>query len=275
MSSNAAEQVPSEFQPEQVAKLAAKHKDVVVGVKSAHYEHPDWTSVDKAVEAGKLANIPVMIDFGFFLKERPYWQLVTEHLRPGDISTHCFRAPAPWVDSNNKIYDYLNRARARGVKFDVGHGGGSFAFRNAAPATKLGFYPDSISTDLHGDSMNTPMMDLPTTMSKFLAMGMPLKEVILRSSWNPAQMIHHPEVGHLTVGSVADVALLRVVQGDFAYGDSNNGQIRATQRILCDMTLREGRVAFDWNNRAGKDYKTLDPHYGLRPNADFEVLPPK
>src|SRR6266478_6308460 len=92
MSTNAAEQVPSEFQPDQVARLAAKHKDIVVGVKSAHYEAPDWKSVDKAVEAGKLANIPVMVDFGFFRAERPYYLLVTEHLRPGDISTHCFRS---------------------------------------------------------------------------------------------------------------------------------------------------------------------------------------
>ena len=273
MSTNAAEQVKSEFQPDQVAKMAAKHKDVVVGVKSAHYESPDWMSVDKAVEAGKLANIPVMVDFGFFLKERPYWQLVTEHLRSGDISTHCFRSAVPWVDEKGKLYDYLNRARARGVKFDVGHGGGSFAFRNAAPATKLGFFPDSISTDLHVDSMNAGMMDLPTTMSKFLVMGMPLKEVILRTTWNPAQIIHHPELGSLTVGSVADVAVLNVAKGDFAYGDSNAGQVRGTQRIYCEMTLREGRIAFDWNARAGKDYKTLGPDYGLRPGADFIVIP--
>ena len=275
MSTNAAEQIKSEFQPDQVAKMAAKHKDIVVGVKSAHYEGPDWTSVDKAVEAGKLANIPVMVDFGFFMKERPYWQLVTEHLRPGDISTHCFRASVPWVDENGKLYDYLNRARTRGVKFDVGHGGGSFAFRNAAPATKLGFYPDSISTDLHGDSMNAAMMDLPTTMSKFLVMGMPLKDIILRTTWNPAQIIHHPELGNLSVGAVADVAVLRVADGDFAYADSNGGQLRGTQRINCEMTLREGRVAFDWNARAGKDYTTLGPTYGLRPGADFLVIPPK
>jgi len=258
-----------------VAKLAAKHNDVVVGIKSAHYQAPDWTSVDKALEAGKLANIPVMVDFGFFAKERPYWQLVTERLRPGDISTHCFRAPVPWADASGKVYDYLNRARARGVKFDVGHGQGSFTFRNAVPAIKAGFYPDSISTDLHVDSMLSPMMDLPTTMSKFLAMGMPLKEVILRSTWNPAQIIHHPELGHLSVGDVADVALLRLAEGDFGYGDSNNGQVRSNRRILCEMTLREGKIVFDWNDRAGVDYKTLGPDYGLRPGIDFIVVPGK
>src|SRR5439155_7609553 len=213
MSTNAAEQVPSEFQPDQVARLAAKHKDIVVGVKSAHYEAPDWKSVDKAVEAGKLASVPVVVDFGFFGAERPYYLLVTEHLRPGDISTHCYRSAVPWVDEKGKLYDYLHRARARGVKFDVGHGGGSFVFRNAVPAIQQNFYPDSISTDLHTGSMNGAMKDMTITMSKFLVMGMPMKEVILRSTWNPAQMIHHPEVGHLTIGSPADVAVLRIENG--------------------------------------------------------------
>lgn len=275
MSTNAAEQVQSEFQPDQVARLAAKHKDVVVGVKTAHYEKPDWNSVDRAVEAGKAANIPVMVDFGFFVVERPYWQLVTERLRPGDISTHCYRASVPWIDEENKIYEYLHRARARGVKFDVGHGAGSFVLRNAVPAIKQGFYPDSISTDLHVLSMNIAMLDMPTTMSKFLNMGMPLKEVILRSTWNPALIIRRPEVGHLTVGAAADVTVLRVSGGDFAYADSKGGQMRGTQRIFCELTLREGRIAWDWNARAGTDYKTLGPDYGLRPGIDVLVPPRK
>jgi dihydroorotase len=275
MSTNSAEQVKSEFQPEQVAKLAAKHKDIVVGIKSAHYEAPDWESVDKAVAAGKLANIPVMVDFGFFRAERPYYQLVTEHLRPGDISTHCYRSAVPWIDDNGKVYDYLYKARARGVKFDVGHGGGSFVFRNGVPAIQQGFYPDSISTDLHGGSMNAPMMDMTTTMSKFLAMGMPMKEIILRSTWNPAQMIHHPEVGHLSVGAVADVAVLRVEKGEFGYADSAGGQLRSNQRIFAELTLKDGEVAWDLNARAAKDYKTLGPTYGLRPAPGDVLVRPK
>jgi dihydroorotase len=275
MSTNAAEQVISEFQPDQVARIAAKHKDIVVGVKSAHYEGPDWTSVDKAVEAGKLANIPVMVDFGFFRAERPYYQLVTEHLRPGDISTHCFRSAVPWVDEKQKVYDYLQRARARGVKFDVGHGGGSFVFRNAVPATEQGFYPDTISTDLHTGNMNAAMKDMTITMSKFLVMGMPMKEIILRSTWNPAQTIHHPEVGHLTVGSPADVAVLRIEKGTFAYEDSAGGRLNGTQKILCEMTIRDGKVAWDLNARAATDYKTLGPSYGLRPGGADVVVRPK
>lgn len=275
MATNAAEQVKKEFQPDEVVRLAAKHKDVVVGVKSAHYEQPDWESVDRAIEAGAAANLPVMVDFGYFRPERPYWQLVTEKLRPGDISTHCFRASVPWMDENNKVYDYLYKARERGVKFDVGHGAGSFVFRNAVPAIKAGFYPDSISTDLHATSMNLGMMDMLTTMSKLLVMGMPLHEVILRSTWNPAQMIRHPEIGHLSVGAPADVAALRLSSGEYSYTDAKSGQMQGRQRLSCELTVRAGKVVYDWNGRLSTDYTTLAPDYGLREGIDVIVRPKK
>jgi len=274
MMTNIVEQATSDMKPEEVARLARKHKDVVVGVKSAHYEGGDWTSVERAVEAGKLANIPVMVDFGWFLKSRPYWRLVTEKLRPGDISTHFFRGPVPVVDENGKLYGYLKQARARGVKFDVGHGGGSFAWRNAVPAIAQGFYPDSISTDLHSGSMNGPMFDMPVTMSKMLILGMPLKEVILRSTWNPAQEIHHPELGHLSVGAVADVAAFQVLEGGFGYADPDGGLLKGRQRLQCEMTLRAGAIVYDWNARAAVDWKTLPKDYGVR-KGEFIIPPPE
>ncbi len=213
MMNDVTEQVTSDFQPKEVAAIAAKHKDVVVGVKSAHYQPPDWLSVDRAIEAGELAGLPIMVDFGYFLPERPYWKLVTERLRPGDISTHMFRGPVPWVDSQGKLYDYLKQARQRGVKFDVGHGGQSFVLRNAAPAIAQGFWPDTISTDLHAHSMNALMMDMPALLSKIMALGMTLKDAILRATWNPAQEIHRTELGHLTPGATADVAVWSLLNG--------------------------------------------------------------
>lgn len=265
----------ADFNPEEVARLAEKHKDVVVGVKSAHYRKPDWQSVDKAIEAGRLAKIPIMVDFGYFLPERPFWQLLTEKLRPGDMPTHCFRAPVPWVDENGKLYEYFKRARARGVKFDVGHGGGSFVFRNALPAVEQGFYPDSISTDLHMGSMNAGMMDMPTTMSKFLAMGMPLKDVVQASTWSPARQIQRQELGHLSVGSPADIALFRLAEGNFGYRDASGGRIEGKQRLFCQLTLKDGEVVWDWNSRTGVDYKALGPTYGIRKGIDHIVPPPK
>jgi dihydroorotase len=273
MLTDAAEQEKSEFQPGEVARLAKKHQDVVVGVKSAHYQKTDWSSVDRAVEAGKLAGIPVMVDFGYFLPERPYWQLVTEHLRPGDLSTHCFRGPVPWVDEHGKLYDYLRQARSRGVKFDVGHGGGSFVFRNALPAVAQGFYPDSISTDLHSGSMNAGMMDMPTTMSKFLAMGEPLVEVIRESTINPAQEIQHPELGHLSVGTPADVAVWELRSGDFGFYDASDGKLTGNQRLECELTVRGGKIAWDRNARCAVDYRKLGPTYGVR-DVD-QIVPPK
>ena len=274
MMADVTEQVSSDFQPKEVAAVAAKNKDVVVGVKTAHYQLPDWSAVDRAIEAGKLANLPVMVDFGYFLPERPYWQLVTQKLRPGDISTHMFRGPVPYVDSQGKLLDYLKQARRRGVKFDVGHGNQSFVLRNAAPAIAQGFWPDTISTDLHGLSMNAPMMDMPTLLSKFLALGMPLKEIMLRATWNPAQVIHRPELGHLSPGAGADIAVWNILRGQFGYGDASGGRIPATERIVCEMTIRNGEIAWDWNARASQDYKKLPPDYGLRPGID-RIIPPK
>jgi dihydroorotase len=264
-----------DFDAAAVAALAKKHKDIVVGVKSAHYQKPDWESVDQAIAAGKAAGVPIMVDFGYFLPERPYWQLVTERLRPGDISTHMFRGPVPYADKDGKLYEYLKRARSRGVRFDVGHGGGSFAIRNAVPAIQQGFYPDSISTDLHNGSMNGGMMDMPTTMSKLLVMGMPLKEVIRASTWTPAQMIRREELGHLSVGAIADIAAFNVMKGKFGYVDAYGARIEGQERILCELAVSGGRVVWNWNGRGGKDYKKLAPDYGVRPGLDAVVPPPK
>ncbi|MEO7650832.1 MAG: amidohydrolase/deacetylase family metallohydrolase, partial [Bryobacteraceae bacterium] len=273
MMADVTEQVPKDFEPEEAAKMARKHKDVVVGVKSAHYQHPDWKSVDAAIAAGKLAGIPVMVDFGYFLPERPYWELVTQRLRPGDITTHMFRGPVPYLDAKGKLLPYLRQARGRGVKFDVGHGGQSLVLRNAVPAVEQGFWPDSISTDLHGQSMNAPMMDMPTTMSKFLAMGLPLGDVVLRSTWNPAQIIRREELGHLSIGAGADIAVWNLLAGSFGFGDAYGGKIDGKQRLICELTLRDGQVVWDWNARSSSDFRKLPKDYGIRPGIDRIIAP--
>ncbi len=274
MMTDAPEQNVHDMDAKATAEMAMKHRDIVVGIKSAHYQGPEWVSVDRAVEAGTIAKIPVMVDFGYFREERPYYKLVTERLRPGDISTHMFRGPVPYVDENGKLLEDLKQARARGVLFDVGHGGGSFVFRNAVPAIQQGFYPDTISTDLHTGSMNGAMMDMLTTMSKILVMGVPLKDVIRESTANPAKAIQHPELGHLGVGAVADVAVLRVMQGSFRYADGSRGTLEGDRRLMCELTLKGGRVVWDWNARTGTDYRKMSKTYGARP-VDKIILPPK
>ena len=268
------EQNVHDMDARETAAMAGRHRDVVVGIKSAHYQGPEWVSVDRALEAGRLAGVPVMVDFGFFREERPYHQLVTERLRPGDVTTHMFRGPVPYLSADGTLLPYLARARARGVVFDVGHGGGSFVFRTMVPATRLGFYPDTISTDLHTGSMNGGMMDMLTTMSKFLVSGMPLTDVIRASTDTPARVIKRLELGHLSVGAEADVAVLRVLDGAFRYADGARGTITGDRRLICELTLREGRTVWDWNARTGRDFRELPPTYGVR-DVDRIVVPEK
>ncbi|HVN04479.1 MAG TPA: amidohydrolase/deacetylase family metallohydrolase [Bryobacteraceae bacterium] len=253
----AIEQDINEMDAKSAAMMAEQYKDIIVGIKTAHYAGPEWIAVERAVEAGTLAHIPVMVDFGTFRPERPFQDLVLHKLRPGDIYTHTYLSWVPMLDEHGKILPYLFEARRRGIIFDVGHGGGSFLFRQAVPAMHQGFGPDSISTDLHIGSMNAGMKDMLNVMSKFLNIGMPLDEVILRSTWTPAREIHHEELGSLTAGSVADVAVLRLEHGNFGFVDTYGARMRGTEKLECELTVRNGRVVWDLNGITREDWDKL------------------
>jgi len=249
------EQNVDDMDPDAAAAMVKKYPDVIVGIKTAHFEGPEWTAVDRAEAAGTSAQVPVMVDFGIFRPERPYEELVTKKLRPGDISTHMYLDYIHMLDSNGKVYPYLFDARKRGVVFDVGHGGGSFVFAHAVPAVKQGFVPDSISTDLHVGSMNAGMKDMTNVMSKFLNLGMSLVEVILRSTWNPANEIKHPELGQLAIGSPADVSVLQIEKGKFGFVDSLGGRLEGANKLECELTVRNGLVVWDLNGLSRPDWK--------------------
>ena len=248
------EQNPNDMDSKMTALVAKNNPGVVVGVKVAHFEGHEWTPVDRAVEAGKLANIPVMVDFGGSNPPLSIEELFMTHLRPGDIFTHCFghvRGREPIVDSATKqVKPFVLEARKRGIIFDVGYGGISFVFEQAMPAVKSGFYPNSISTDLHTGSMNNAMKDQLTTMSKFLAMGMDLASVIRASTWNPAQEIKREDLGHLSVGAEADVAVLNLREGKFGLFDYTGYRIDATKKLECELTIRGGKTVYDLNGIA-------------------------
>jgi dihydroorotase len=250
------EQDTTDMVSERAAEMAKKYPEVVVGFKTAHYAKPDWKAVDRVVEAGRLANLPVMIDFGSIKPERPHRDLFLSKLRPGDIYTHMYRPYDPVLDENGKVQPYLFEARKRGIIFDVGHGAGSLVFRYAVPAMKQGFAPDSISTDLHTGSMNAGMKDIVNVMSKFLSLGMPLDQVIRKSTWNPAREIHRETYGHLTVGAAADVAVFRLERGDFGFIDSDKMMMKGNQRLACEMTLLGGNVMWDLNGRGSDAWET-------------------
>jgi dihydroorotase len=267
----AVEQDTSDMDPKKTAEVALANKEYVVGIKTAHYAGPDWTAVDRAVEAGKIANMPVMVDFGNFRPERPYQELVLKHLRPGDISTHMYLGAVPMLDDGGRVLPYLFEARKRGVIFDVGHGGGSFLFRQAVPAIRQGFVPDSISTDLHIGSMNAGMKDMLNVMSKFLNMGLSLDDVIRMSSWNPARQIKREELGHLSVGAIADVAVLRLASGDFGFVDVYGARLRGSKKLVAELTLKDGRVVWDLNGITREDWDKLPKNYGPQGDGSWDA----
>ncbi len=232
------------------AMEAKSFPQYIVGIKLAHYAGSEWTPVDQAVEAGKLADIPVMIDFGGVTPPLPLETLLMEKLRPGDIFTHTYAhvtGRMPILDERRKLRPFVRQAQQRGVIFDVGHGGGSFTFEQAIPAIEQGFKPNSISTDLHTGSMNGGMKDQLNVMSKFLNMGLTVREVVEKSTWNPAQIIKRPELGHLSVGAVADIAVLRVETGKFGFVDTKGWRLNGDRKLVCELTLREGAVVWDLN----------------------------
>ena len=241
------------------SKLAAatvkQYPGTIIGIKAAHYQGPEWIPVDRAVEAGTIANVPVMVDFGIFRPERPHSELVLKHLRPGDIYTHAYLDRVPMLDDAGKVRPYLFEAQKRGVIFDVGHGGGSFVFKYAVPATQQGFFPNSISTDLHIGSMNSGMKDMVNVMSKFLNLNMSLKDVIRASTWNPAREIRREDLGNLSVGAVADIAVLRLDTGKFGFLDVDSKSMAGTQRLGCELTIKDGQVMYDLNARAFDSWK--------------------
>lgn len=251
------EQDLADMDPRLTAMRAREHEGLIVGIKTAHYRGPEWDPVDRAVEAGRLAGIPVMVDFGDFRPERPFQELVLKHLRPGDIYTHTYLARVPMLDPGGKVRSYLFEAQKRGIIFDVGHGSGSFVFSQAEPATSQGFWPDTISTDLHASSMVGGMKEMANVMSKFLTLGMPLQQVIAKSTSRPAEVIGRPDLGHLGVGAPADLAVLRLHKGTFGYIDVAGGRRMGTQKLEAELTVREGRVVWDLNGISHKDWKEL------------------
>jgi dihydroorotase len=224
---------------------------IIVGIKSAHY-WGDFTSVDKAEEAGRLANVPVIVDFGEHDPPNSIEELFMKHFRPGDIFTHAF-ADGPKEretvvdDATGKVKPFVFEAQKKGVIFDIGHGGGAFAWKQAIPAIKQGLLPNTISSDLHTLSMNSGMKDMANLMSKFLNIGMSLQEVILRSTWNPALAIKHPELGNLSVGSDADVAVFSLRKGSFGFIDTKRTKLMGTQKLEAELTLRAGKIVWDLN----------------------------
>lgn len=247
----------ADMDPAPLAQLAKQYPEVIVGVKTAHYPHSDWTAVENAVKAGTMANIPVMVDFGANHPERPIGALFRDRLRPGDIYTHVFSGLRNELLPDGNINPALFEGRKKGIYFDIGHGSGSFQWNVATAAFKQNFPPDSISTDLHTGSMNSGMKDMANIMSKILSEGVPLRDVVRMSTWTPAQEIKRPQLGNLSEGAEADIAVFRLDSGEFGYLDSRGTRKVGRQRLTAELTVRRGRVAWDLNGRAAEDWEAF------------------
>ncbi len=276
------EQSVDQMDPKLCAETIKKYPDIIVGVKTAHFwteepwdaEHIPWAAVDRAIDCGNMTNVPVMFDF-WPRPERTYADLILKKMRPGDIHTHVFAQQFPIILPDGKLNPIMAEARARGVIFDVGHGAGSFWFRNAVPAVKQGFVPDSMSTDLH--TGNYTVLSMNNVMSKFLAMGVPLedvirrstvnpaKDVIRRSTVNPAKEIHRPELGTLSVGKDADIAVLEEQHGPFGYIDCGVARMDGNVKLVTRMTVRAGKILYDPSGLSMIEWEKARPQYFTTP----------
>ena len=243
------EQNMDDMDGEATARMALKYPQTIVGIKTAHFAGPEWKPVEQAVIAGTKANIPVMVDFGVNHPEtRPLYDLLNKKLRPGDIYTHMYSGLRDEQDPNTQgpSKAFID-GRKRGIYFDTGTGGGSFKFSLAVPIVKDGFIPDSISTDLHIGSMNGATKDELNVASKMMAVGLSLKEAVAEMTSHPAREVKREDLGNLSQGSVADIAVLRLEQGHFGFTDMVNRRLDGTQKLICELTIKDGKIVYDLN----------------------------
>lgn len=238
---------------------AVRSEPWIVGIKIAHYRGHDWEPIHRLVEAGELADVPVMVDFGSADPPLSLEELVLEKLRPGDIYTHMYGGSGSReavIDEEGVLRPGILAAQRRGVIFDVGHGGASFTWRVAMPAFEQGLIPDVISTDLHQGSANAGMRNILNVMSKFLNMGMSIQDVVARTTWAPAQAIKQPDLGHLSEGADADIAVLSIREGEFGFVDVRppGEKLIGNQLLQGEMTLRAGEIMWDLNGLSAVEW---------------------
>ncbi len=227
-----------------------QYPDFIVGVKIGHYRGSEWTPFDRAVEAGHMANVPLLLECHL-----PFLPLegILARMRPGDIYTHSFCTAVDrtcLLDEKGIVRPYVMDALKKGVRFDVGHGGAMFHFAVAIPALRQGLFPNSFGSDLHRFSMNSGMKNMLDIMSKYLNMGMTIQDIIFRATWNSANSVKRPDLGQLSVGADADVAILSVMKGNFGFIDAGGNKMNGDRKFEAEMTIRAGKIVWDQNGLA-------------------------
>ena len=232
---------------EGVVRTLEKHPGVAVGVKIRASKHiigdgeQGWNNFMTAVGAARDSGTWLMVHIGESPMSIPE---MLQHLDKGDCITHCFKGGSQTIlGTDGQLHPAVRDASERGVIFDVGHGAGSFQWEIVQAALDQGFEPNTISTDLHELNVHGPVYDMPTTMSKFLALGVSLERVIEMSTTRPAQVLgKSTELGTLREGTVADVAMLEKRDGNFLLTDSYGTRRVATELLVAAATIRRGTL---------------------------------
>ena len=243
--------------PIDAVEVADANRDLIVGIKVRIGRIAGGNSgtapLDVALQVARELGMPVMCHLDM---SPPTYEEVVDRLRPGDVLTHCFRPfPNTPLDGQGKVKQAALRARERGVLYDIGHGMGSFAFKTARGMLANGFYPDTISSDVHALCINGPAFDQVTTLSKLHCMGMSLTEVIAASSVNAAMALKRPELGTLKPGSIGDATILTVATGSFDYVDVVGERMSGDKRILSEGVVIAGRW---WHPHEGAKFRKLE-----------------
>jgi dihydroorotase len=244
------EQDVGDMDPYTTSLVMQRNQDIIVGTKIGHFHGSQRAPFDRAMEAAASMNKPLLVEC--HLPELPLEELLRK-MRLGDIITHTYNKVSDResiIDEQGNIRSYVWEAREKGVLFDVGHGGAGFHYSEALPALEQGFYPDSFGTDFHRFSMNAGMKDMLNVMSKFLNLGMDLEDIITNATWNSATSIKREDLGHLSKGAVADIAVLRLREGDFGFLDAHGYRIDGTKKLETELTIRAGQVVWDLNGIA-------------------------
>jgi dihydroorotase len=241
---------------ESIARVVGQYPQIIVGI--AAYPETLAVALDAAQRSGTIvildANSQRALEYAGLLKQ----------LRRGDINTHVYSRLTPQMDGNGRIRPELPQTRRRGVLFDAGHGSGGLWFRIAQPAVQQGFLPDTISSGMDTDSIVLPRANMITTMSKFLNMGMSVDQIIERTTVNPALAIRRPELGTLSEGAVADIAVLQIEKGRFGFLDSGHARLDGERRLRCVLTIRNGAIVWDSDGLSLPDWIKAGPYTNFK-----------
>ena len=214
--------------------VVERNRDLIVGIKVRLGRNASGTAgivpLDVAEQVADETGLPMMVHID---EPPPSYEAVVERLRSGDVLTHCFRPfPNSPLDGRGRVKPAILSARQRGVRFDVGHGMGSFSWKTARAMLDEGFAPDTISSDIHALCIDGPAYDQVTTLSKFLALGMRLKDVVAASTTAAAAVLNRPDLGTLAVGSVGDASVLSLDEGVFPLEDVEGAVTTARERLF-------------------------------------------